>query len=194
MALYQVIISLHDRLIKQELEATLLNNGADEKRREEAGKLRQDVGIWRRRAESAEKRVLVFERFTERLKGIRDAAIASEQDGSQDSEKQGDAFAGRLNLDNDFVAAAARVRFAEVDGNEEQGTSSGETNAGSRPSVESRQSNTCVECGEDQNLDRRALGNQGQGMLRPRPASIDEVAELWMAAKELLDMDKGEDM
>lgn len=193
-ALYEVIISLHDRLIRQEMEATMLKNGEDERRREEAGKLRQDVGIWRRRAESAEKRVLVFERFTERLKDIRDAAIASERGGLQDSEQQGDALMGGLDLNNDFVAAAARVRFAEVDGNEELGTSSGDTNAGSRPSVESKRSKTCMECGEDQNLDRRALGNQGQGMLRPRPASIDEVAELWMAAKELLDMDKSEDM
>ncbi|KAM3504577.1 hypothetical protein MY11210_008296 [Beauveria gryllotalpidicola] len=192
MALYHVIISLHDRLIKQEMEVNLLQRGADDERRDEASKLRQDVGIWRRRAESAEKRILVFERFTERLKGIRDAAIASEQPGSQGGEQQGDVSAGSLKLDNDYVAAAARVRFAEVDGNEEQATSEGETSSGHRTSAESRRSKTCMECGEEQNLDRRAVGNRGEGGLRPRPASIDEVAELWMAAKELLDSNKSE--
>ncbi|OAA35134.1 Rho GTPase activation protein [Beauveria brongniartii RCEF 3172] len=191
-ALYHVIISLHDRLIKQEMEVNLLQSGADDKRREEASKLRQDVGIWRRRAESAEKRILVFERFTERLKGIRDAAIASEQPGSQGGEQQGDVLAGSLKLDNDYVAAAARVRFAEVDGNEEQATLWGETSSGHRTSAESRRSKTCMECGEKQNLDRPAVGNRGEGGLRPRPASIDEVAELWMAAKELLDSNKSE--
>ncbi|KAM0740814.1 hypothetical protein ACQRIT_005998 [Beauveria bassiana] len=191
-ALYHVIISLHDRLIKQEMEVTLLQRGADDKRREEASKLRQDVGIWRRRAESAEKRILVFERFTERLKGIRDAAIASEQAGSAGGEQQGDVSAGSLKLDNDYVAAAARVRFAEVDGNGEQATLWGETSSGHRTSAESRRSKPCMECGEEQNLDRGAIGNRGEGELRPRPASIDEVAELWMAAKELLDSNNSE--
>ncbi|KAM3551106.1 hypothetical protein ARSEF4850_008038 [Beauveria asiatica] len=193
-ALYHVIISLHDRLVKQEMEVNLLQSRTDDKRREEASKLRQDVGIWRRRAESAEKRILVFERFTERLKGIRDAAIASEQPGSQGGEQQGDVSAGSLKLDNDYAAAAARVRFAEVDGNgnEEQATLWGETSSGHRTSAESRRSKTCMESGEKQNLDRRAVGNRGEGGLRPRPASIDEVAELWMAAKELLDSNKSE--
>lgn len=193
MALYQVIISLHDRLIKQEMETGLLQNGEDGFRRDETGKLRQDVGMWRRRAESAEKRVLVFERFTERLKDIRDAAIASEQSGSQDSEQRGDTSAGGLKLDNNFVAAAARVRFAEVDGKEEQSPDFGE-NAGNRASVDSAPSKSCTECGEEQKLDTRGFGNRGEGTLRPRPASIDEVAELWMAAKELLDLDKNEDV
>ncbi|KAM3522256.1 hypothetical protein MY4038_008698 [Beauveria bassiana] len=191
-ALYHVIISLHDRLIKQEMEVTLLQRGADDKRREEASKLRQDVGIWRRRAESAEKRILVFERFTERLKGIRDAAIASEQAGSAGGEQQGDVSAGSLKLDNDYVAAAARVRFAEVDGNGEQATLWGETSSGHRTSAESRRSKPCMECSEEQNLDRGAIENRGEGELRPRPASIDEVAELWMAAKELLDSNNSE--
>ncbi|EGX87794.1 Rho GTPase activation protein [Cordyceps militaris CM01] len=171
--------------------------GTEDKRRDETCKLRQDVGMWRRRAESAEKRVLVFERFTERLKGIRDAAIASEQPGWQESEQQGDASASGLKLDNEYVAAAARVRFATVDGKEEQATP-GETvpeqrNDGPRTSAESRRSKTCTECGEEPKLGRRAPVGQQEGGLRPRPASIDEVAELWMAAKELLDMDRNED-
>ncbi|TQV91780.1 Rho GTPase activation protein [Cordyceps javanica] len=192
IALYQVIISLHDKLIKQEMEVRMLQKGADD-RRDEAGKLRQDVGMWRRRAESAEKRVLVFERFAERLKGIRDAVIASEQLESQNSEQRGEAPACNLKLDNDYVAAAARVRFAEVDGNEEQAIALEEADAEHRASTESRRSKTCRECGEGQNLDRRPVGRREEGGLRSRPSSIDEVAELWMAARELLDMDKDRD-
>ncbi|KAJ3482408.1 hypothetical protein NLG97_g7577 [Lecanicillium saksenae] len=193
MALYQVILSLHDRLIQQEMEAKLLQKRVrNAQQDDETGRLRQDVGMWRRRAESAEKRVLVFERFTERLKDIRDAAIASEKLESPDSEQRGEILEGALKLDNDFVAAAARVRFAEVDGNEEP-SSVLEGTAGGRASVENRRGKACTECDEEQKLDTREIGNRGEGGMRPRPASIDEVAELWMAAKELLDMDKNGD-
>lgn len=189
--LYQVIISLHDKLMWQEAEAEALHRKMYSTEQVDAGSSRQDIGMWRRRAESAEKRILIFEKFTERLKDIRDAAMASEQLESRSSDSGDDMPSGNLKLDKDFVAAAARVRFAEVDGSDEPAVST--ERKCKRPSVESERSKTCTQCSEAPNLDNGAAGTPTAGPERPRPASFDEVAELWMAAKELLDMDRKDD-
>lgn len=187
--LSQIILSLHNQLVRQNKRVNMHRRGQEETQLQEMSKLRQDVGMWRRRAESAEKRTRVFEKFTERLKDIRDATMASDQIEPPDTDAHYGTPEGKLKLDKDFVAAAARVRFAEVDGNEEQSNPWQAKEYGMRPSQENERSKTCSENSESQSLDDLQVGNQCQRSLRPRPASFDEVAELWMAAKELLDMD-----
>lgn len=183
--LYRIIISLHDELMKQRRETSLLRKGIKSPQRDDAGRLMQDVRLWKHRAEVAEKRIQVFEKFTERLKEIRDAALLFEQSELISNGDQGWMSTGNLKLDKDFVAAAARVRFAEIDGNDEQSVLG-------RSSADSKRSSSCVGCAR-RSLDSKSTEDEGKAGLRPRPASFDEVAELWMAAKELLDGSRGDD-
>lgn len=83
---------------------------------EQLREARREVQMWKERAEAAERRLKVFERFTARLKGIREAAAAADQRSVADGENDlfdPDDDDGACCSDGNVSPDNQRVRFME---------------------------------------------------------------------------------
>ncbi|KAF4970833.1 hypothetical protein FSARC_2199 [Fusarium sarcochroum] len=148
---------------------------------------KREARTWRERAESAERRIKVFERFTARLKGIREAtAIADQNDVSQGDKRQenrkgrtesdehkGDAFlesAAGYGSDSsgrteDAGVVAARIRRCL------HGLTDGPPDSSSL--IISQIQDTEINDRRERNISQSAV-------------------EIWMAAQELLHLDEAQ--
>ncbi|KAK3185868.1 hypothetical protein K4F52_005322 [Lecanicillium sp. MT-2017a] len=188
--LHRIIQCLRDELLAERAKTEELKNqlrieGMVEHKFVTAAleQARIDVALWKDKAQTAEKRLKVFEKFAARLRGIRDAAAYYDGSGSADSEMD------EKNKENGREGCAAsliRVRFVESDGGQDEKEKSLDT-----------QNCSCDDTGIDHGdrrgtpdqMDRRSVVSNVSATTHSRGASLDEVADLWMAAKEILDMD-----
>lgn len=161
-SLFQLINKLHEELSAAVHERDVLRQRVGDRNshtnaetcREQLVQARKEILMWRRRAEEAERRNKIFEKFTARLRGIRDAAVAEEEDRHESI-----ATVGRRGADS-----TPRVRFLS-------------TGKGSSKEGESVMGQKYAQDGAEKNekLDKM----------------YGDVAALWMAARELLDVDDG---
>lgn len=82
---------------------------------EQLREAKREVAIWKERAEAAERRVQVFEKFTAKLRGIREAAAAAEQQEGTASQcnsddEQSSECDDSSNAEN--ISPAQHVKFA----------------------------------------------------------------------------------
>ena len=111
-SLFQLINKLHEELSAAVHERDALRQRVGDRNshtnaeacREQLMQARKEILMWRRRAEEAERRNKIFEKFTARLRGIRDAAVAEEEDGHETI-----ATVGRRGADS-----TPRVRFLSI--------------------------------------------------------------------------------
>lgn len=91
-SLFQLVNKLHEELAAAAHERDMLRQRVSDRNhninsaeicREQLMQARKEILMWRRRAEEAERRNKIFEEFTARLRGIRDAAVAEEEDGHE---------------------------------------------------------------------------------------------------------------
>ena len=189
--LHRIIHCLRDRLLEERLITEGLRKqiqveGMVEHKliKDALEAAKNDASIWREKAQSAERRLKVFEKFTARLRGIRDAAVLTDGSGSHNSEVD------EKNKENGFERYAMplnRVRFAEAEGLD-----------GKELSQETEHCSCLGSADEDERtrqrddqLDRHSFLSTTSSSRLHRAANLEEVANLWMAAKELLDMEGG---
>lgn len=83
---------------------------------EQLREAKREVGIWKDRAEAAERRVKVFEKFTAKLRGIREAAaVAEQQEGDifQCRSGEGSSSSCERGSNDENISPAQHVRFAQ---------------------------------------------------------------------------------
>jgi hypothetical protein len=189
--LHRIIHCLRDRLLEERLITEGLRKqiqieGMVEHKfiKDDLEAAKKDASVWREKAQSAERRLKVFEKFTARLRGIRDAAVLTDGSGSHNSEMD------ERNKENGFERCAMplnRVRFVEAEGLDGKELSQ-ETERCS--CVGSADEDESARLPDDQ-LDRHSFVSTTSSNRLKRAANLEEVANLWMAAKELLDMEGG---
>lgn len=166
--------------LKRQLEAQ--ENADVRTLSEQLREAKREAQMWKDRAEAAERRVQVFERFTARLKGIREAAVTADdktsvQDGSEDSFKS-----------DDGISPNQQVRFVEgkVSDRRTDSVDSGHTEDAGVVTARIRR---CLHGsqGTHDGADEEGLPVGLDGTVNPI-----EVREIWMAAREFLDRESTE--
>lgn len=145
---------------------------------EQLREAKRESQMWKDRAEAAERRVKVFERFTARLKGIREAAASAEEQ-AQDIDQ--DDSEGSLGSEEE-ISPNHQVRFVKgkvVDRRTESGDSGHTEEAG----VVTARIRRCLhgsqgEHGGAEDDDGEAVSGM-DGSVSPR-----ELRQFWMAARE----------
>ncbi|KAF4451470.1 putative Rho-GTPase-activating protein 6 [Fusarium austroafricanum] len=148
---------------------------------------KREAQMWRERAESAERRIKVFERFTARLKGIREAA----------------AVAGDETLDTDNIIMAECFDEAGADGQKEntliegalgyESDSSGRTEDAGVVKARIRRCLHGLTDGPTEEPMFRINQTQDTGLgERPKRDISPSTVEVWMAAQELLHHDEAQ--
>ncbi|VUC24681.1 unnamed protein product [Clonostachys rosea] len=172
---------------------------------EQLREAKRELLMWKERAEAAERRVKVFEKFTSKLKGIRQAAAAADEKTHQGEQLDDDAFGEREDSsDNEKVADQDHhVRFLEgYHVKDRQGSDdSGRTEDAGVITARIRR---CLHGGQeslhthDGTVDQiygtvdGASADEAGSLMRTRPANRDmrlEALDIWMAAQELLEME-----
>ncbi|CAH0039463.1 unnamed protein product [Clonostachys solani] len=172
---------------------------------EQLREAKRELHMWKERAEAAERRVKVFEKFTSKLKGIRQAAVAADEKTHQGEQLDEDVFSDRegpsgngkvTNRDN-------HVRFLEVYHVKDRGGSddSGKTEDAGVVTARIRR---CLHGGQeslhthDGTVDQVHSTFDGPGTdkavspTRTWLAKQDmrlEALDIWMAAQELLELE-----
>lgn len=159
---------------------------------EQLREAKREAQMWRERAEAAERRVKVFEKFTARLKGIK-AAVAV-------AEKQSQGAHGEVYKSEDGADQSIRLlRGKHTKGQTESDHSTHTEDAG----VVTARIRKCLHGqgasdthdGTLDSLPREELGFDGSASPDWGPREVEFGAmEIWMAAQELLDMEELEGM
>ncbi|PHH73841.1 hypothetical protein CDD82_5246 [Ophiocordyceps australis] len=196
--LYAQIQRLQRHLGTKTEEASQLRRQLDAQEGAEAGTLSEqlrgamrDANMWRERAVTAERRVKVFERFTERLRGIRDA-IFRQPDSPEQNEylkKQGRGPRGAAQEDEeDGFEARKKSNRGEVAASEDSGEAqdAGIVAARIRKCLHRRS-------GADGKLERpespTSLTVGGDGTWSPDSNVSDGTELMWEVAQELLQLE-----
>jgi hypothetical protein len=142
---------------------------------------KREVHMWRERAESAERRIKVFERFTSRLNGIREASALSKEAVDAGDKLTGPEYfvedAEKRGQENTFLDDAAGY----------ESDSSGRTEDAGLVTARIRR---CLHGLTDGPPDKPPFGiDQNQDIVfsgKPEPAINPGAVEAWMAAHEFL--------
>jgi len=143
---------------------------------------RREAQTWRERAESAERRIKVFERFTARLKGIREAVGVGTRDADTDLTENYSDEGADGQKENTFLE---NVMGYESD-------SSGRTEDAGVVKARIRR---CLHGLTDGPPDKPSFGLddiQNTGLERPKRDISPSTVEVWMAAQELLHLGEGQ--
>ncbi|KAF5604510.1 Rho-GTPase-activating 6 [Fusarium subglutinans] len=143
---------------------------------------KREAQTWRERAESAERRIKVFERFTARLKGIREAAGVDPRDVDTDltAKYLEEGVSGQK--ENTFLEKAMGY----------ESDSSGRTEDAGVVKARIRR---CLHGLTDGPPDKPSFGLdeiQETGPERPKRDISPSTVEVWMAAQELLQLDEAQ--
>lgn len=140
---------------------------------------KREAQTWRERAESAERRIKVFERFTARLKGIREAVGVDTRNADTDTAKY---------LDGDASGQKENTFLENTMGYESD--SSGRTEDAGVVKARIRR---CLHGLTDGPPDKPSFGlDEIQNPERPKRDISPSTVEVWMAAQELLQLDEAQ--
>ncbi|KAG9498516.1 hypothetical protein J7337_009323 [Fusarium musae] len=143
---------------------------------------KREAQTWRERAESAERRIKVFERFTARLKGIREAVGVDTRNADTDLAAKYLDEAANEQKENTFLEKAMGY----------ESDSSGRTEDAGVVQARIRR---CLHGLTDGPPDKPSLGldeTKNTGPERPRRDISPSTVEVWMAAQELLQLDEAQ--
>lgn len=157
---------------------------------EQLREARREVQMWKERAEAAERRLKVFERFTARLKGIREAAAAADQRSVADGEddlSDPDDDDGACCSDGNVSPDNQRVRF--VEGRRTKDFGSDDSGRTEDAGVVTARIRKCLHGGT------HGPGDAGDGALDSPATGYGTAsrntsrgdADVWMATEEFLD-------
>jgi hypothetical protein len=178
---------------------------------EQLREAKHEVNVWKERAEAAERRVQVFEKFTAKLRGIREAAaVAEQQEGDklrcQSGAGSSSSCEGGSNDEN--ISPAQHVRFVQgkrVCRSTETCDSGGSGHTEDAGVVTARirkclHGNTTGNDGANESPDcsRDKLPNTTDDVSRciskqSRREISESVMEIWVAAQEILYMQDAEE-
>lgn len=140
---------------------------------------KREAQTWRERAESAERRIKVFERFTARFKGIREAVGVNTRNADTDTAKY---------LDGGANGQKENTFFENTMGCESD--SSGRTEDAGVIKARIRR---CLHGLTDGPPDKPSFGlDEIQNPERPKRDISPSTVEVWMAAQELLQLDEAQ--
>ncbi|KAF5670829.1 Rho-GTPase-activating 6 [Fusarium denticulatum] len=143
---------------------------------------KSEAQMWRERAESAERRIKVFERFTARLKGIREAVGVDTRNADTDLAAKYLDEAANEQKENTFLEKAIGY----------ESDSSGRTEDAGVVQARIRR---CLHGLTDGPPDKPSFGldeTKNTGPQRPKRDISPSTVEVWMAAQELLQLDEAQ--
>ncbi|KAF9768521.1 hypothetical protein IL306_014198 [Fusarium sp. DS 682] len=143
---------------------------------------KREAQMWRERAESAERRIKVFERFTARLKGIREAVDVDKRNADTDPVAK--------YLDEGAYEQKENTFLEHTMGYESD--SSGRTEDAGVVKARIRR---CLHGLTDGPPDKPSFGineNPNTDLERPKRDISPSTVEVWMAAQELLHLDEAQ--
>ncbi|KAG5802992.1 hypothetical protein H9Q74_012490 [Fusarium xylarioides] len=143
---------------------------------------KREAQTWRERAESAERRIKVFERFTARLKGIREAVGVDARNADPDFTAKYLKEGANGQKENTFLEKAMGY----------ESDSSGKTEDAGVVQARIRR---CLHGLTDGPPDKPSFGlgeMQNTGPERPKRDISPSTVEVWMAAQELLQLDEAQ--
>ncbi|KAH7136429.1 hypothetical protein EDB81DRAFT_656965 [Dactylonectria macrodidyma] len=212
--LHSQIRSLQRQLDSKTEEATQLRRQLEVQENADVGTMSQqlrqamkEAQMWKERAEAAERRVKVFERFTARLRGMREAAaIMDRRSNALDSRSgsaahDGDNDGGRSFYQKQQLASGGSQRIGRRSSNGDESDTSGRTEDAGVITARIRK---CLHGGAGQldgSLDSttgsdllclKGLTNEVKDIARKdRMQELNHSAvEIWMAAVELPDLNE----
>lgn len=167
---------------------------------EQLREAKREASMWKERAEAAERRVQVFEKFTAKLRGIRQAAaVADQQD--RDEGALSDVASPDSSTDEN-VSPAQHIRFAQgkkVVGRGMENCGSGESARTEDAGMVTARIRKCLhgdgadDTPDASHHDLRKSWSTDTGRRHISGASLrnisDNAVEIWMAAQELLSLD-----
>ncbi|KFA46978.1 hypothetical protein S40293_09788 [Stachybotrys chartarum IBT 40293] len=163
---------------------------------EQLREAKREVAIWRDRAEAAERRVKVFERFTARLRGIREAAAAADQESArtqegndwlnQQSDRGDETDPGRAHKNKHVKGRVAK----QISEDSRRTEDAGVVTARIRKCLHDNAGQVDGQADERESLESIAGPNHPDNQWRCVGEDVSQSAlEIWMAAQELLDLD-----
>ncbi|KAI9149593.1 putative Rho-GTPase-activating protein 6 [Paramyrothecium foliicola] len=209
------ILHAHIRTLQRQLdvkieEAAQLRRQVEAQENTDIGTLseqlreaKRQVNMWKERAESAERRVKVFERFTARLRGIREAAIAAEPGSTNMADE--DWLRRHGSKDNDVVGPHQHVKgesriVAKGSHGQDMSDDTGRTEDAGVITARIRK---CLHDGpgkgdeDDLRDDASSSSDAGQGLDGTRSPKVfnsrdvsQSAVEMWVSAQELLRLDE----
>jgi hypothetical protein len=171
---------------------------------EQLREAKRELQMWKERAEAAERRVKVFEKFTSKLKGIRQAAAAADEKTHQGEQLDEDVFSDQEDSsDNGKVTDQDQhVRFLEGyqakdrEGSDDSGRTedAGVVTARIRRCLHGGQESLHTHDGMVDQVNSTVGGPSTDKAVSPRTrlAKRDmrlEALDIWMAAQELLELE-----
>ncbi|KAK7209532.1 hypothetical protein V2G26_016710 [Clonostachys chloroleuca] len=172
---------------------------------EQLREAKRELQMWKERAEAAERRVKVFEKFTSKLKGIRQAAAAADEKTYQGEQLDEDVFSDREDSnDNGKTDRDQHVRFLEGyqvkdrEGSDDSGRTedAGVVTARIRRCLHGGQESLHTHDGTVDQVYSTVGGKSTDKAVSPtrtRLAKRDmrlEALDIWMAAQEFLELEE----
>ncbi|CAG9940631.1 unnamed protein product [Clonostachys rosea f. rosea IK726] len=202
--LHSQIRSLQRQLQAKVEESSQLRRQLEAQENFDLREAKRELQMWKERAEAAERRVKVFEKFTSKLKGIRQAAAAADEKTHQGEQLDEDVFSDQEDSsDNGKVTDRDQhVRFLEGyqakdrEGSDDSGRTedAGVVTARIRRCLHGGQESLHTHDGMVDQVYSTVGGPSTDKAVSPRTrlAKRDmrlEALDIWMAAQELLELE-----
>ncbi|KFA64249.1 hypothetical protein S40285_06744 [Stachybotrys chlorohalonatus IBT 40285] len=164
---------------------------------EQLREAKREMAIWRDRAEAAERRVKVFERFTARLRGIREAAAAADHESSQtqggndwlnqQSDREDETDPRRAHKNKHVEGRVAK----QISEDSRRTEDAGVVTARIRKCLHENADQVDGQADGRESLESIASPNHPDDQWTCVGGDVNQSAlEIWVAAQELLDLDQ----